>query len=68
MMKWPMPTLTRRSFTLSLLIAPIACLGCGGESVSVSAKAGEKRRQRIEDLQKRADLNRKPGEKKAPSP
>jgi hypothetical protein len=66
-MIWPMPPVTRRSFTLSLLITPIACLGCGEESVSVNAKAGEKRRQRIEDLQKRADLKRKSEEKKAPS-
>ena len=63
----PMPPFTRRSFTLSLLIAPLACLGCGGESVSVNTKAGDKRRQKIEDLQKRADLKRKSGEKKAPS-
>ncbi len=52
----PMPTLSRRSFALSALIASMACLGCGEESVSVSAKAGEKRRQMIEDLRKRADL------------
>ncbi|HKI20932.1 MAG TPA: hypothetical protein VKA15_23775 [Isosphaeraceae bacterium] len=62
-----MPPFTRRSFALSLLIAPIACLGCGGDDVSVNTKAGEKRRQMIEDLQKRADLKRKSGEKKAPS-
>jgi hypothetical protein len=62
-----MPPFTRRSFTLSLLITPMACLGCGAESISVDAKAGEKRRKRIEDLQKRADLERKSGEKNVPS-
>jgi hypothetical protein len=67
MMIRPMPPFTRRSFTRVLLIAPMACLGCGGESVSVNPKAGAKRRQQIEDLQKRADLERKSGEKKAPS-
>jgi len=61
-----MPTLTRRSFALSLLIAPMACPGCGGDIVSVNEKTGEKRRQKIEDLQKRADLARKSGKKKAP--
>jgi len=66
-MIWPMPPFTRRSFALSLLIAPMACLGCGGDDVSFDAKAGEKRRQKIEDLQKRADLKRKPEEKKSPS-
>ena len=66
-MIWPMPPVTRRCFALSLLLAPMACLGCGEESVSVNFKAGEKRRQMMEDLQKRADLKRKTGDKKAPS-
>jgi hypothetical protein len=66
-MIWPMPPVTRRSFALSLLTIPVACLGCGEESVSVNVKAGEKRRQMMEDLQKRADLKRKTGDKKAPS-
>jgi hypothetical protein len=65
-MIWPMPPFTRRSFALLLLITPMACLGCGGESVPVNAKAGEKRRQMIEDLQKRAELKRKSGANKAP--
>ena len=63
----PMPPVTRRSFAMSLLITPMACLGCGGESVSLNEKAGEKRRQRVENLQKKADLKPKPGDKKGSS-
>ena len=67
-MRWPMPPFTRRSFTWVLLVAPMACIGCSEESVSPNVKAGEKRRQMIEeDLQKRADLSsRKPETRELP--
>jgi hypothetical protein len=63
------PTLpvTRRSFILSLLITPMACLGCGGDGVSVNEKAGEKRREKVEALQAKAELKRKSGAKKTSS-
>ena len=65
-MIWPMPPVTRRSFALSLLFAPLACLGCGGDTVSVDPKVGEKRREKMEDLQKKAELNAKIRRKKSP--
>ncbi len=65
-MIWPMPPFTRRSFALSLLIAPMACLGCGGDVVVVDTKAGDKRRQRVEELQKKAGLVRKSDKTKVP--
>lgn len=68
MMIRPMPPFTRRSFALSVLIAPMACLGCGGENVTVHEKASEKRRQRVEELQKKAHLKLNTGDKKDPSP
>jgi hypothetical protein len=61
-----MPPVTRRSFAVSVLFAPMACLGCGGEKVSVDEKVGEKRREKMEDLKKKAELKRKPGAKKSP--
>jgi len=61
-----MPPITRRSLTLSLLVAPLACLGCGGDSLSFNPKVGEKRSQKMEGLRKQADLKRKTGAKKAP--
>ncbi len=66
MIPWPMQSVTRRSLLLSLLAAPMACLGCGGEGVTADPKAGEKRRRRAEELQKKADLTRKSGKKEAP--
>jgi hypothetical protein len=61
-----MRTGTRRSFTLSLLLTPMACLGCGGE-VTVVTEGGGRRRQRAEVLQKKADLVRKSQTEKAPA-
>ncbi len=66
-MKQPMLPLTRRSFAQFLLITPLGCLGCGGDGVTVNVKAGEKRAQKIESLQKKAELKRNTGAKKAPS-
>jgi hypothetical protein len=66
-MIWPRRPFTRRSFVLPLLIAPMTCLGCGEDRVTVNTKAGAKRRQRLEDLRKKAGLKRKSEEKKAPS-
>ena len=62
----PMRPVTRRSFVLSILVAPMASLGCGGDSVTVDTKAGERRRQKIEDLKNRAKLKRKSAGAKAP--
>ena len=64
---WPTQPVTRRARVLSLLITPIACLGCGQEGVVVDEKTGGKRRQKMEDLQKKAELKRKSQEKKASS-
>jgi hypothetical protein len=58
--------INRRSFTLSLFVAQLACLGCGGGNVSFNPKVGEERTQKIERLQKQADLKRSTGAKKAP--
>jgi hypothetical protein len=52
---------------LSLLITPIACLGCAQEGVAVDEKTGGKRRQMMEDLQKKAELKRKSQEKRKAS-
>ena len=49
---------------LSLLITPSVCLGCGQEGVVDDEKTGGKRRQMMEDLQKKAELKRKSQEKK----
>jgi hypothetical protein len=49
---------TRRAFALSLLVAPMACLGCGGESATVNTKVGEKRRRKMENLQQKANVKR----------
>jgi len=65
-MKRPLLSVTRRCFTLFLLIAPLACLGCGGDDVSINVKAGEKRRQKLEALKEKAELKRNSGAKKAP--
>jgi hypothetical protein len=65
-MKRPTLPFTRRSFALLPLLVPLACLGCGGEGVSVNIKAGEKRRRSVEDLQKRADVKRKSASKPGP--
>ena len=46
-------------------LAPMACLGCGG-GVTVVTEGGGKRRQRAEELQKKADLVRKSQKEKAP--
>jgi hypothetical protein len=62
----PTQSITRRSVLLSTLIAPLACLGCGGPTVEVDTKAGEKRRQKMEDLQKKANPKRNPKDDKAP--
>jgi hypothetical protein len=43
----------------------MACFGCSGNAVEVDTKAGEKRRQKMEDLQK-ANLKRAPKKEKAP--
>jgi hypothetical protein len=63
-MNWSMPPLNRRTFALSLLVTPIACLGCGGDNVSDDPKVGEKRREKMEAFQKKADLTRKSTAKK----
>jgi hypothetical protein len=65
-MIWPMPSVTRRSFALSLLFAPLACLGCGGDPVLADPKVGEKRREKMEGLKKKAELTRKSAAKKSP--
>ena len=59
-MKQPILPLTRRSLTRLLMMAPIFSFGCGGEKISVDLKTGEKRRERLEALQKKADAKRKP--------
>jgi hypothetical protein len=64
-MIWPMPPLTRRSFARCLLFAPVACLGCGGENLSEDPKVGQKRREKMEAFQKKAELKRKPAAKKS---
>jgi hypothetical protein len=62
-----MRTVTRRSLLLSLPLAPLACAaGCGGESATVDAKAGEKRSRKAEELQKKASLARSPQKGKTP--
>jgi hypothetical protein len=69
-MTGPMRPVTRRSFVSTLLITTMTCidLGCGsGADVTVNPKGGGKRRQLIEDLQKRADINHNSKKKKAPS-
>jgi hypothetical protein len=58
-MKWLMPPSTRRSFVLSLLLTPMACLGCGGDNSLASTNGGKMRRKRAEELEKKAELNRK---------
>ncbi len=63
-MKRPMLPMTRRSFILSPLIALLACLGCGGERISVNEKAGEKRRLKAEALHRKAELKQKPRAKR----
>jgi hypothetical protein len=57
-MIWAMRPATRRSFILSLLIMPMTCLGCGGDSVTVDTRVGEKRSQKMEDFKSRAHLKR----------
>jgi hypothetical protein len=52
---------TRRSFALSLLIAPMACFGCGGDGVVVDTGGGDRRRQKAGELQKKADQIRNSG-------
>ena len=52
----PLRPVNRRSFVLSALIAPMACLGCGGDTVTT--EGGTQQRQRIEKLEKKAELNR----------
>ena len=64
MTSWPKRPVTRRSFTLSLLIAPMACLGCGGYGDTVVTEGGGKRLQRAEELQKKAELIRAKSAKK----
>jgi hypothetical protein len=59
-----MHPVTRRSVGLSLFTA-IACLGCGADGVSLNPKLAEKRRRKMEFLQKRAGLKRKAGERAA---
>ncbi len=66
MMIWPTPPLTRRCFALSLLFAPLACPGCGGDPVLADPKVGQKRREKMEGFQKKAELNRKSAAKKSP--
>jgi hypothetical protein len=66
MIGWPMQPVTRRSFALSLLLAPMTCLGCGGDGVVVDTKVGDKRRQKMEDLKKKANLKRDSPREKAP--
>jgi hypothetical protein len=57
---------TRRLFALSLLLAPMACLGCGGEGVVVvDTKAGERRRKKLEDLKEKAHRKRDSPKEKA---
>jgi hypothetical protein len=68
MICWSTRPLARRAFTLSLLLALMACLGCGGGEGSVTTTGGEKRRQRAEGLQKKADLIHKSDAKNASSP
>jgi hypothetical protein len=53
-----MRPITRRSLVLSLLIAPMTCLGCGAGGVTIDTKIGEKRSRKMEDLKKRAELKR----------
>jgi hypothetical protein len=65
-MRGPMRPITRRSVLLATLIAPMACLGCSGKAVEIDTKAGEKRRRKMEDLQKKASLKRDPKKEKAP--
>ncbi len=63
MICWPTRPVTRRSFALSLLIAPMACLGCGAGGTVVT-EGGEKRRQKAEEFQKKGELNRSKSAKK----
>jgi hypothetical protein len=65
---WPMRLVSRRSFVVSLLIAPMACLGCGGDGVSVNAQVAEKRTRKIAGLQKKAELKRKSQGNRRPAP
>jgi hypothetical protein len=51
--------LSRRSFALSLAILPLTCLGCGASATSVNPAVGEKRRRKMEELQKKAESQRK---------
>jgi hypothetical protein len=37
----------------------MACLGCSGDVIQVNLKAGEKRRRKMEELQKKAETARK---------
>ncbi len=46
MIDWSKQPVTRRTFAISLLIAPIACLGCGGNAAVVT-EGGDKRRQKL---------------------
>jgi hypothetical protein len=62
-----MRPVTRRFFILSMLVAPMTCPGCGGDSVVVNTKVGEKRSQKMEDLKKKADLKRQSTKDKARS-
>jgi hypothetical protein len=60
-----MQPVTRRSFALALLIAPMACLGCG-DGETVVTESGGKRRQKADELEKKADAIRgKSADKKA---
>jgi hypothetical protein len=68
MIYWSTRPVARRWFTLSLLLAPLACVGCGGGEGSVTTTGGEKRRQRAEGLKKKADMNGDSDVKKASSP
>jgi hypothetical protein len=56
-MKCPMAPFTRRSFALALLVAPLACPGCG-DSVTVETQGGDKKKKRVEDLEKKKELSR----------
>jgi hypothetical protein len=60
-----MRQVTRRSFLLASLIAPMACLGCSGNAVAIDTKAGEKRRRKMEDLQMKANQQRNSRKEKA---
>jgi hypothetical protein len=63
-MRWPMRPITRRTFALSLLIAPMTCLGCGGEGVTLNPAIGEKRSQKMEEFKAKAVLARQSGRKR----